>query len=177
MKKILCLLFCLLAGSAVFGQEHEESKEEHNRHAIVVGIGHAAVLQGVRDGEVGNLYIPSFLVQYNYRISEKFALGLNIDVLIENFAIEDREGLEVERERPVATILVGGYELGSGFSLLLGGGVEWEKNENYGLIRFGFDYTHPLGDKGFEFLATLNSDILFGGYNTINLGLGVGKTF
>ena len=110
-------------------------------------------------------------------ISEKVGIGLNVDVLIETFAIEDRDGIEVERERPVATILVGDYEIGKRFALVVGAGVEWEKNENYGLLRFGLDYAHPLGDKGFEFLATFTSDILFGGYNTINLGLGVGKKF
>ena len=177
MKKILCGICCLLIGLTSLGQEHHEGKEEHKRHVVGFGLGHSMVLQGVRDGEVGNIYVPSFLAQYSYMISEKVGIGLNVDVLIETFAIEDRDGIEVERERPVATILVGDYEIGKRFALVVGAGVEWEKNENYGLLRFGLDYAHPLGDKGFEFLATFTSDILFGGYNTINLGLGVGKKF
>ena len=177
MKKLLCIITCSLLGFSVFAQEHEIEHEAHDRHMVAVLLGHSLVLEGVREGERRSIYVPSFALQYNYGLSEKVAIGLHIDALIETFAIENPDGLEIERERPVATILVGAYEFARRFAFLLGGGVEWEKNENYGLVRFGLDYAHPLGDQGFEFISTLNADVLFGGYNTINLAVGVAKTF
>jgi hypothetical protein len=121
--------------------------------------------------------VPSFAVQYNYELAPKWALGFHVDALIETFVIEDPDGIELERERPVATILVGAYEIAERLGLILGGGVEWEKNENFPMARFGVEYGVPIGNNGFEFISTLNGDILFGGYSTLNLGLGVAKTF
>ncbi len=177
MKSKILLTVFLLLSVVITAQENVSENEEENRPSIGVLIGHSAVLQGVKDGERQSIYVPAFALQYNYAIAEKFALGLHLDTFIETFTIKKSGGTEIERERPVATTIVGSYEFARRFAFILGGGVEWEKNENFGLLRFGLDYTHPLGENGFEFVSTLNSDILFGGYNTINLAVGVAKTF
>jgi hypothetical protein len=179
LKQITRALIVVLIFSAgtLHAQEGNEGTAEENRHMVGALIGHALVFKGFRGGESRSIYVPSFAVQYNYELAPKWALGFHVDALIETFVIEDPDGIELERERPVATILVGAYEIAERLGLILGGGVEWEKNENFPMARFGVEYGVPIGNNGFEFISTLNGDILFGGYSTLNLGLGVAKTF
>lgn len=177
---LMTLLLVLISGVSAYSQEsegHEGEHHEEGRNILGVTLGHSLVIEGVKDGERRSIYVPSFAIQYYYKLSERWILGTNIDALIETFVIEKPDGVEIERERPVATVLMGGYEISEHFGLFLGGGVEWEKSENFGMMRFGGEYGHPLGDNGFEFLVGLGADILFGGYNTINIGVGVAKTF
>ena len=176
-KWTVLFLALICSMSMMNAQEVEETETEEGRHMVGALIGHALVFKGFRDGERRSIYVPSFALQYNYELAEKWAIGFHVDALIETFVIEDPDGLELERERPVATIVVAGYDVAKRFAIILGGGVEWEKNENFPMIRFGAEYGHPLGDKGFEFVGTLNGDLLIGGYSTLNFGLGVAKVF
>ncbi len=165
-------------------QEHDQESTSHEndvfkKHSIALLISHTHITKGIRNGDTESISVPSFGLNYNYRIAEKWALGLHTDIIIEEFIVERsifEEG-RLERERPVATILAGTYKITEGLGLVAGIGVEWEKNENFGLIRLGTDYGIHIPGPGLEVIIGLNYDILMDSYNSVNFGIGIAKLF
>lgn len=65
------------------------------------------------------------------------------------------------------------YQFGGGFVVTVGPGIELEKEESFYLIRLGIEYEKDITDS-FYLLPTLFVDQRFDGYNSWNIGLGVG---
>jgi hypothetical protein len=55
--------------------------------------------------------------------------------------------------------------------------MEWEKNENFIVLRFGTEYGLELNENGLELVFALNYDALIDAYDSINLGIGINKFF
>ena len=175
----------LLVLCTTFGQENESEHGSENgefhRHSIGLIIGHGLIERGVRDNRSQSVSVPTWAINYNYRFSEKFALGLHNDIIIEEFVVEfDRiEGGVLEREYPVSMVVAGTFKPFEKLKLGLvaGGGAEWEKTESFGLIRFGLDYGIEIEEKKLEVLFVINYDILIEAYNTFTIGIGIAKLF
>ena len=182
----ICCLFCfLLCYSISMAQEHtpgEEAEgegEELFKHSIGLMISHTHIDSGIQEGRRGRISVPSFGINYNYLLSEKWVIGWHNDIIIENFIVEnkDEEIEELERSRPIATMVAVSYKIAHEWGLVLGGGAEFEKNENFGLIRIGTDYGIRLSESGWAVEFALNYDMLIGAYNSINFGIGIAKLF
>ncbi len=192
--KIAILIFSILLCSwGLRGQEeHKEQEEgskehEHSEHSgehfhhnsITFLISHTFLSEGVREGEKSWIVAPSLGLNYNYRFNDKWSLGWHNDLIIETFIVEDtREGNEggtLERELPLATMIVGTYKLSESWGFALGGGIEIEKNENFGLIRAGVEYGIEIPERRLEVVIGLNYDILIDAYNSFNVGIGLAK--
>ena len=170
-------------------KEHEEESKEHDHsehsgdhfhhNSITFLLSHTFLSEGVKEGDRTWLVVPSLGLNYNYRFNEKWALGWHNDLIIETFVVEDtREGSTeetLERELPLATMLVGTYKLSESWGFALGGGVEIEKNENFGLIRAGVEYGIEIPERRLEVIIGLNYDILIDAYNSFNIGIGLAK--
>lgn len=178
IKKFVFVSF-LLMSILGHGQEHEvEEHEEFNHHSISILISHTLIAEGIKDGEKSIVSVPSWAINYNYRFSEKWAIGLHNDMIIENFVIEKTSDNEiVERSIPIASLLVGSYKITEHFSLEIGGGMEFEKNENFGVARIGAEYGIEIPNKKLEVLLALDYDIIFDAYNSFNIGVGIAKLF
>lgn len=174
----LTFLLLLLTGLS-YGQEEEQHEEHFSRHGLSFTISHAYISQGIIDGEREWLSAPAFGLNYNFRLSEKWILGLHNDIIIESFIVENpRESEDIlEREFPVSNILVTSYEILKSWYFSVGAGVEWERNENFGLIRIGTEYGMELQKKGLEVVFSFNYDALIDGYDSFNFGLGISKQF
>ncbi len=61
--------------------------------------------------------------------------------------------------------------------MAIGGGIEWERIENFGVIRIGTDYGLELNEKRLEIVFAINYDALIDAYDSINFGLGINKFF
>jgi hypothetical protein len=59
----------------------------------------------------------------------------------------------------------------------IGGGIEWEKIENFGVIRIGTDNGLELNEKGLEIVFAINYDSLIEAYDSVNFGIGINKHF
>ena len=153
--------------------EFEEEEEEESRHFLVIMIAHDHVSQGIKDGDRTWLSLPSFMLAYNYMISERFAIGLAGDIIVEQFNVEANAVDEIlERSYPIALIATGTYRVINHLGIQAGGGFEYAKEETFGLVRFGIEpylkISHHL-----ELVLNLSYDIKIDAYDNWNLGFGV----
>lgn len=178
--RLVLIAFMLFNSLAAMAQEEiEQEKEEEGKHSIALVLGHSRIGQG-RDSEGNKKFtsVPSFAIDYNYWLTEKFALGLHTDFLNENFFIEtESEGKLIERERPIAPALTGTIKPGEHWSFGLGFGGEFVKGgEAYFVTRFAIEYGVEIRN-GWEVLGSLTQDFRANAYNVTSYGLGIEKRF
>ena len=173
MNIIKIILFFMLATAfETNAQEHQNHKEKNNDESgfrIVGIIGHTLVNTEGLD----NVFVPSWGLDLEYWFNDKWGLGLHNDVEIETFIIRNSENEEIQRVNPVVLTVDALYHFGNGFVITLGPGVELEKEESYYLVRLGIEYEKDITQK-FYILPNFFLDQRFDGYNTWNIGLGVG---
>lgn len=168
MKKYLVIslfaVFCLKAS----GQEDESE----NRHRITFLLSHTWINTVASDGQKFTA-LPSFGLNYDYWINEKFAIGLHNDFIAETFVIERLDGeAELERELPWAAIVVGIYKFENGLSPLIGGGVEIETNESLPILHVGMEYGREFAEV-WEVGLNLTYDFKWEAYNSYAFGLSI----
>ncbi|MEG0848351.1 MAG: hypothetical protein RSD71_05460 [Flavobacterium sp.] len=178
---LLTTIFYLVSYSSVTAQESEK-KTFSPHHQIGISINHAHVFEG-RDDE-GNhevLNLPAWGVDYTYQFHEKWAIGLHTDFIIEKFKVEktyasgdDKE--TVERSYPIAPAVMGIYKPSESWSILLGFGGEFAKEENFFLTRAGVEYGYEL-PKDWEIFGTFSYDLKWNAYDSWGIGLGIAKNF
>lgn len=155
--------------------EMEEELEEESRHFLSIMVAHDHVSQGVRNGERTWLNLPSFMLAYNYMISERFAIGLAGDIIIEQFEFEVDEGEEMavfERSYPIALMAIGTYRPIKHLGILAGGGFEYATEDTFGLVRFGIEPYLKISPH-LELVLNVSYDIKIDAYDNWNLGFGV----
>ncbi len=176
------LLSTMLISLVALGQEVEGEVEEdtEKKHRIAVIIGHAHVPEGInKEGDRQWLVLPSWGLDYDYRLSSRWSVGVHTDFVVESFELEEHFGEEqavLERSRPLAAALVAIYKPIPNLSILLGGGAEIAPEETFGLVRIGVEYGWEL-PQDWELGVSLMNDIKIDAYNSIIIGLGVGKLF
>lgn len=177
-KKQLVLPFFILIGFFGFSQDEFEDSEEFHHHSIAVLINHTTIFEGLKGGEKTAISVPSWALDYSYSFNEKWSLGLHNDIIIENFLIEkSSDGETIERNTPIASVIVGAYKLTEHFGVELGAGMEFEKDENFALARIGAEYAIEIPKHNLEVLFALDYDIIFEAYNSFNIGFGIAKLF
>jgi hypothetical protein len=162
----------LLTNIHVNAQEHEPGQEKNKSESgfrIVGIIGHTLV----HTEDLDNVFVPSWGLDIEYWFNEKWGIGLHNDVEIETFVVRNSENEEVERVNPLVFTIDALYQFGNGFVFTLGPGVEFEKEESFYLFRIGIEYEKDITEK-FYLLPNFFLDQRFDGYNTWNIGLGIG---
>lgn len=175
MKFIVVLVFTSIYSFCALAQESTGS-EELNRHKISLELSHTHVPAsfGV-DGKSWQV-LASWGVNYDFRLNEDWALGLHNDLVIQDFAYEDGEGIVKERSKPLASALVITRRLTEHLSVVGGGGMEVAPEGTLGLLRIGFDCGWEL-PKAWELSVSLMADFKIHAYNAYVLGIGLGKAF
>ena len=172
-EKLIYFMFLFISINC-FGQE--ETTEDFSHHSIAILISHTIITEAIEGDEKTTLSVPSWAISYNYSFNEKWAIGLHNDIIIENFEIEKNSGEEViERTTPITSVIVGTYEIIKGVSVELGAGMEFDKDENFGLIRIGAEY--GIAKPKLEVLFAMDYDIIFDAYNSFSIGFGIAKLF
>lgn len=175
MKMKLTLSLLLIFSQLVcIGQE---AKEGHKKNKVMLVMGHTHVSKGFdSNNQKSWIVLPSWGLDYDRQINEKWALGVHTDWVTESFSYEDADNIELERTRPFAAVLVVSRRIGEHLTLLAGGGFEVAPEENLTLIRAGIDYGWELRND-WEIAVNLMSDFKLEAYDSWVLGLGIAKRF
>jgi hypothetical protein len=145
-KKVVSLIFwvCMVfVGKSQHAPADTAAVNGHAQkgsHRLAFGLGHTSVSEGQVDGETQWLPLASWSLNYDYWLSDKWAIGLQNDWILETFLVEHNNEEIIERKNPIAVVPVGMYKFGKRWTGLLGAGVEFSKGHNLGLTRLGIEY-------------------------------------
>lgn len=164
----------------VRAQETEHSTF-HPHHTLGVMISHTQVSQGVQsNGNKKWLSLPSWAINYNYKFSPRWSIGLHNDIIVEDFVVQEHlkssSGETLERSYPIASAIMASYKPGKHFSFMFGTGGEFAHTGNLFLIRIGAEYGYHIS-KSYELNANITNDIKINAYNSWAIGLGVTRVF
>lgn len=175
-----CLVLCSL--SAVAQQDDDGHDTFHPHHTLGLMISHTQISEGVQsDGHRKWLSLPSWALNYNYKFSRKWAIGLHNDIVVEDFAVEEHlksgdENTVLERSYPIASAVMASFKPGKHFSFLAGAGGEFAHTGNFFLIRIGAEYGYHI-NKNWELNANITNDLKINAYNSWAIGMGITRVF
>jgi hypothetical protein len=156
--------------------KQKEEKEEHGMqgtHRLTFEMAHTHVFEGKDiDGNRKWLVLPSLSLNYDYRIADKWALGIYTDLIAETFVIEKEDGTELERTNPFSLLGTGVFKPGKHSSFLVGAGVEFSKEKNLFVNRIGYEWGAEI-NKHWEVSGSFAYDIRWNAFDSYTIGLGV----
>lgn len=172
---LLVIAFGTLQAQDNSSEGEQQEAFKHNRLAIVISQTH--VPKGFQSS-TGNkaIIVPSWGFNYEYWFNHKFAIGLHSDMEVSTYIIEDENGQEIERNRPIIVALVGIYNPWKGLEVLGGFGREFEESHKFWVYRVGVEYEIEIGDS-WDIAPGVVFDIKENLYDSWTIGLGVGKRF
>lgn len=145
--------------------DNDLQNELEGKHYLKLGLGHAHIAEGEKDGEKSWITAPFWSLDYTYRISEKWRVGLQTDLISETFTIINSEDEEVERVFPVAITPVAVFKPFKRLSFIAGVGGEFTDGRTLYFSRLAFDYDYPINEK-WEAGGTLLYDNKWKYYNS-----------
>lgn len=151
--------------------EEQEMNFPHLRAAVLIG--HTYVPASATES---HLFIPSWGLDLEYWFNESWAIGLHNDVELQSFLIEHLDGMELEREFPLVFTLDAIVKPWKGLVVQVGPGYEFEKTENFFLVRAGVEYEIEFGHH-WDLSPSLFYDTRFEANDTWTIALGLGKRF
>lgn len=179
----MTIILVVFSYSAVQGQEEHGKQEEHStlghqtKHRIAAMIGHTHVPLGFDTSAKRDfLVVPTWGLSYDYRIANRWSLGLHTELESATYIIEHSEGIELERERPFKLVLATMYNPWEALVLEAGVGYEFETNKNFVILRLGVGYEIEIGNN-WDFAPGLFLDFKEEIYTSWTIGLQVGKQF
>jgi hypothetical protein len=177
----LLVLFLFTGISIGYAQEpialEPPSREIHEMkgsHRLSLGLGHTHVAKGKNEGKTEWLTMGSFSFNYDYWLSNRFAVGVQSDLVLETFSVETSEGEVIEREYPVTLVPVGLYKIGKHLGLIGGVGVEFAAGKNLGLYRLGGECAFNMPND-WELSFEVVWDVKWDYYDSWLLGIMVSK--
>jgi len=177
MRKLL-FYFLLWLTSSVSCLSQEVAMDDHHglqgTHRLTVGLGHTHISEGKVDGDTKWLALASWSFNYDYWLSNKWAIGLQNDLVLESFKIEHGNQEILERSYPWAIVPVAIYKPGKHLSLIGGVGTEIAKGHNITLTRLGIEYGWHLPGN-WEVGGALVWDNKWNYYNSWGLGFTFSK--
>ena len=173
---LLIPLMTILFLSSSFAQSNADdeisysirkNEEEHLKgtHRFTLGLGHT-LISGARD-ENGKQRAPlaSWSFDYDYWLSNEWAIGIQNEYILENFIVEHNESPMIERNRPIAVGIVGMHKLSRHWTLVAGTGSEFSEGSSLWFTRLGVEYGVPL-PKAWEAGVSLFWDNKWNYYNS-----------
>jgi len=155
----------------VMAQESDKEEAKPHKIALVLGVTH--IPDAFEEGQFEKaVYVPTIGMDYFYQLDEKWKLGLAIDLELGNYLVDfNREPLS--RENALVTVTLAGFEILSGWGILVGPGMEFEKNKNLFIFRIGTEYEFELGND-WGLFPSLNYDFKKE-YSTWDFSIGLSK--
>ena len=182
LKSLLLTTAVLLTVATSLSGQHVPAASEpaggahgmRGSHRLSFGLGHTHISEGKINDKTEWLTLASFSLNYDYWLSDRFGIGLQSDLVLEEFFIESAEGDEIERSYPLTFIPVGIYKIGKHFGLIGGIGLEVTKADNLGLTRLGFEYGFHV-PKNWEISLEAVWDVKWDYYDSWLMGFTISK--
>jgi hypothetical protein len=137
-------------------------------------LGHTHVFQGRLPGEPDFRILASWALSYDYWLTDRWAIGLQNDMIVEEFVIEHGGDEILERNRPIAVIPSVLYKPLEWLTLIAGLGREFAPEENLTLTRFGAEVGWHVGSD-WEVGAGLVWDAKWDFYDSIGLDFTISR--
>lgn len=181
MKKKLSLIgFLVFIMISAYSQEPEKKETHEERglkgaHRLTLVLGHSHVFGGIKEnGEKGLKVFPFWGFDYDYWISDRLAIGMQMDMVVETFEVEDHENTVIERTRPITTVAAAIFKAGEHISFIGGMGGEFAHEGNFAVTRLGMETGWEMKNN-WEFGISLVYDIKWNGYDSWGIGFGITK--
>jgi hypothetical protein len=180
MKIIFCLLVTTLFYITSYSQDtHNDSKdhssfEKKGASRLTIGLGHTHVSEGKVNGKTEWLALPSWTLNYDYWVSDKVAIGLQNDLILESFFIEHGNEELLERSYPIASVPVVLYKASKRLIVVAGVGAEFTKESTLTMTRLGLEYGFHLPNN-WEVGTALVWDNKWNYYNSWGIALTFSK--
>jgi hypothetical protein len=178
--KLLILVIALIS-SPVLGQSHDDAGHEvheFKRFRVAINLAHAYI-PAAEDLGSNYVIIPVYGLDFQFRITQHWALGLKNDIEIAQYVLpETDESGEVQlRENPfILSMPVYYTPKGKGLTFFTGPGIELEDHHNFWVWRLGFGYEIELPGH-WDFAPEFVYDLKNGAYNSFTIAIAVGKKF
>lgn len=173
--RVTVIVSLSIYSSSLVGQTIDEEKTYS--HSLSLGVGHTMVAKGVEKGEGKWLTLPSWAVDYNYRINTKWGVALQNEIILSDFEVETTDGENViARTTPFASVAVLGYYPWKDVMVFMGAGAEVAKEESFVLLRLGAEPSWEIGER-FGLVLGITYDFKIEGYDSFGLSLGVEYKF
>lgn len=177
LRQTLLVIAALIWFTPGFSQEHEEESEHYKHHRIAAIISHTHIPKGYHTTQGDKaIVVPSWGINYEYWFNPKWAIGIHNDMEIANYIIKTPDKIELERERPFITSVVGIYKPWKGFEFVAGFGKEFEKNHNFSVYRFALEYELEIHHH-WDVAPGLILDVKEDTYNSWTFGITIGRRF
>jgi hypothetical protein len=179
MKKYwISVCASLLLAIGVCGQEESNKPEPDGpkgAHRLSVMIGHSHLNKGIMEnGKRGWTSNPSWAIDYDYWISDRWAIGLQNDIVVETFEVEDNNDEVIERTKPVTSLASLLFKPKEHILFIVGAGGEFAKEEDFFVTRLGIESGWEIKNN-WEFGVGLAYDIKWNGYNAWSINVGISK--
>lgn len=174
MRTVYLILIFILTGllSPMFGQENEEEKEKFRRHTLTLFTGYALIPKAVSTESEAHekstlsednltkkvLIVPVLGIDYDYKFSEKIAIGLQNDIELSSYYVERNDETLLQRNYAFVSALVFIYEPIPWLALFAGPGYEFEQHESFFVGKIGADFIKRF-ENDWGVAATLSVDI------------------
>lgn len=157
--------------------EKEDNRENALHHRVSFAIAHSYIpAANEANGEKTIFITPTLGFNYELWFNKKWAVGLHNDFIMQSFNIENTDNKPaIKREFPILTTLVGIFKPCKHIMVFAGPGKEFEKNENFTVVKTGIEYGVEL-PKGFEVGFGLEYDTKIKGYDSWLVGIGISKS-
>ncbi len=140
MKKSILIVFLIFSVSNTISAQ--EIKKE-SKHLITAALGYSYIPKGSSHGEEGadGVFIPSLGLDYFYKISPKWEIGLMTDFEFGEYVIFEKD---LNRKNAIVITAIASYSLTESINLFAGGGIEFEESHNLVIVRVGGEYAFKL---------------------------------
>ena len=140
MKTTFFLFFFIAIFSVnTFAQEHEQEK----KNLLTVALGYTYIPKGSAPGaeEADGVFIPSLGFDYFRRLHPRWEIGIMADIELGEYVIFEKD---LNRENAVLLAAMVSFNLTKHINFFAGGGMEFEKHKNLGIVRLGGEYVFHL---------------------------------
>ena len=172
------VVFCLRVGYTQPVPETADHNRMRGTHRLSLMLGHTHISKGVQaDGRRQWLALAAWGLKYDYWLSDRWAVGLHTDVILETFAVEEHlrsDAGVLERRYPVGLAGVGTYKPTQHSSFLFGAGGEFAQTGTLFLNRLGYEWGTHL-PKQWELSVEVAYDFRWGAYDSWTLAIGISK--
>ncbi len=130
----------LLTPAWVYSQHESEIHDEHHfqHHKLVLFTGYGLITGAINNEENKQVkVIPVMGLDYEYWFNHKIGLGLQNDLELASYSIEDEHQEYLKRDYAFVSALVFMYEPLNGWVLFAGPGYEFEEHNNFALFKVG----------------------------------------